>query len=334
MALALVAQPPARAPWARCLLRRDAHTPGAAFCAEFKTDWTADEALRQSRKVIFEAMVRAVKQLPGGASFDQTKKFWLLKGGVTASRTLIHSLQDMGFRFSDCEVQNFLKTDCPKAPFEDEFAKDDEDLEEWLSTGKLQSIEKSILVRAEQAALPITSPQDAPGEPLQSDPAPQRPPEENAPSQADAASTSRREVAQAAYGDPKVEGVFFGPVCPSYPPNLISDSHLLSVFFSWTLIESLLLLNDFYSTFLLLWNSWACVVGALSLPPQPLIAFGFCGYPSGLRRLSLAFCGSEQEIYMFQMFRENRSANKVMKNSKRKWNSQHVKIVQYKRTKK
>ena len=46
-------------------------------------------------------------------------------------------------------------------------------------------------------------------EPLQSDPAPQRSPEENAPSQADAASTSRREVAQAAYGDPKVEGVSF-----------------------------------------------------------------------------------------------------------------------------
>ncbi len=106
---ALVAQPPGKAPWARCLLRRDETKKD--FHAEIKTDWAADEDVRQRRRVIFNDMVQAVKQLPGGASFDQTTKSWLLKGGVNAAKDFIASLRSLDFTFAEAELQSFLESE-------------------------------------------------------------------------------------------------------------------------------------------------------------------------------------------------------------------------------
>lgn len=108
MGRVLVAQPPGKAPWARCLLRRD-ETSKKDVHTEIKTDWAADEEVRQRRRVIFNDMVQAVKQLPGGASFDQTTKSWLLKGGVNAAKDFIASLRSLDFTFAEAELQSFLE---------------------------------------------------------------------------------------------------------------------------------------------------------------------------------------------------------------------------------
>ncbi|CAK9083470.1 unnamed protein product [Durusdinium trenchii] len=160
MARALVAQPPAKAPWARCLLRRDGHD--GDFHAEVKTDWAPDEAVRQSRAGIFNAMKTAVKESPGGATWNNNGKTWLLRGGVTAAEGLIQNLRDLGFTFADGEVDNFLqikRKECPvpSAPFEDAFADEDADLDEWLSSGVLDSIEEGL--RKQEQAVPASAPE-------------------------------------------------------------------------------------------------------------------------------------------------------------------------------
>jgi len=61
--------------------------------------------------VIFNDMVQAVKQLPGGVSFDQTTKSWLLKGGVNAAKDFVASLRSLHFTFAEGELQSFLESE-------------------------------------------------------------------------------------------------------------------------------------------------------------------------------------------------------------------------------
>lgn len=161
----LRAQPPAKAPWARCLLRRESP---ATFYAEIKTEYAQDEEVRQRRRVIFNDMVQAVKQLQGGVSFEQSKKNWLLKGGVTAAKDFIASLRALEFTFSEPEVHMFLhKRRMEDSVFsnDDAFNSFDEEaeLDKLLSGGILDEIEKREGISVEagdaQEALQIDLPE-------------------------------------------------------------------------------------------------------------------------------------------------------------------------------
>lgn len=145
----LVAQPPAKAPWARCLLRRDESKQD--FHAEIKTDYDHDEEVRQRRRIIFNDMVQAVKQLQGGVSFDQPTKRWWLKGGAGAAKDFIARLRSLDFTFSEAEVEAFLHQThvistrpCPSDAFNafDAFADEEAELDKLLSSGLLDEIEE------------------------------------------------------------------------------------------------------------------------------------------------------------------------------------------------
>eukprot|EP00435_Cladocopium_sp_Y103_P034781 s2948_g9.t1 len=145
----LVAQPPAKAQWARCLLRRDESKQD--FHAEFKTDYDQDEEVQQRRRIIFDDMIQAVKQLQGGVSFDRPTKRWWLKGGAGAAKDFIARLRSLDFTFSEAEVEAFLHhtpvistRPCPSEAFNafDAFADEEAELDKLLSSGLLDEIEE------------------------------------------------------------------------------------------------------------------------------------------------------------------------------------------------
>ena len=159
----LVAQPPAKAPWARCLLRRDVKQD---FHAEIKTDYDQDEEVRQRRRIIFNDMVQAVKQLQGGVSFDQPTKRWWLKGGAGAAQDFIARLRSLDFTFSEGDVEAFLQQThvissrpCPSDAFNafDAFADEEAELDKLLSSGLLDEIEER------EACREIIRPSQVPG---------------------------------------------------------------------------------------------------------------------------------------------------------------------------
>jgi len=165
MALALVAKPPTKAPWARCMLL---HGHNGDLRAEVRTDLTLDKAGRQDYRVIFDTIVQTVKEQPGGTCFDMSQKNWVLRGGVTAIKGLIHSLRALGFTFANEEVDRFLETKCNQGafsfdPFGDAFADEDVLLKRWLSTGILDIIEEGVhraegqAKQGKQALVPSTN---------------------------------------------------------------------------------------------------------------------------------------------------------------------------------
>eukprot|EP00438_Fugacium_kawagutii_P027574 Skav230738 [mRNA] locus=scaffold3436:21213:22076:+ [translate_table: standard] len=154
----LRAQAPGKAPWARCLLRRE----GTFFYAEIKTDYAQDEEVRQRRRIIFNEMLQAVKQLQGGVSFEQSKKNWLLKGGVTAAKDFIASLRALEFTFSEPEVHMFLH----KRRIEDSVLShalnsfdEEAELDNLLCGGILDEIEKREGIVESAEALQIELPE-------------------------------------------------------------------------------------------------------------------------------------------------------------------------------
>ncbi|CAJ1395369.1 unnamed protein product [Effrenium voratum] len=142
----LCARPPPAAPWARFQLRRK----DGKHLVELSTEWSTDEAVRQSRRGMFQAMLQAVKQVPGGAIFDQGRKMWDLKSGAVASRALMGRLQALGFEFPEVEVNSFFEVQTSPTPPSQSFG-DEEEFAEFLLSGWLDEVEAKEVAASQES---------------------------------------------------------------------------------------------------------------------------------------------------------------------------------------
>lgn len=102
---AFCARPPPQAPWARLQLRRAEED---VLLVEFKTDWSYDDAVRQSRRNFFDCMVTAMKQVfAGPVQFSGPRKQWAVKG-MAAWREVVVNFSALGFAFKAADLWNFL----------------------------------------------------------------------------------------------------------------------------------------------------------------------------------------------------------------------------------
>ena len=94
---------PSKAPWAKCLLLWDTEV----WC-QVSTDWAGREEERLARRVIFNDMVRVLKEY--GATFQGSTKSWRLQQAVDV-RGVIQGMQELGFIFVLEQLNAFLGAD-------------------------------------------------------------------------------------------------------------------------------------------------------------------------------------------------------------------------------
>lgn len=77
---------------------------------EFKTDWTPDESVRQQRRVFFNDMVTAIKQIKSGhVGFEPAPhKCWVVEG-PGAGQEVVANFVALGFRFHQPDLHCFFR---------------------------------------------------------------------------------------------------------------------------------------------------------------------------------------------------------------------------------